>query len=77
MSSKIYHIQATLELMTCNEDDEHLIETVYSIIHLKLVLSLNKYENFYITEMKNEVYLVHCTVQVVSFSYAVEVVCTS
>ena len=33
MSSKIYHIQATLELI--NEDDEHLIETVY-YIHLKL-----------------------------------------
>ena len=40
MSRKIYHIQAT------NEDDEHLIETVY-YIHLKLVL----YENFYIEEM--------------------------
>ena len=36
MSSKIYHIQATLE--QSNVDGEHLIETVYSI-DLKLVLS--------------------------------------
>ena len=69
MSNKIYHIQATLEY---NEDDEHIIETVY-YIHLKLVLSdvcnLNKYENLYITEMMFISYKY--------LSYAVEVVCTS
>ena len=51
MSSEIYHIQATLLWNSCNEDDEHLIETVY-YVHLKLVMSnVCKYDNLYITEM--------------------------
>ena len=43
------------KLNSCNEDDEHSIETVYYINLKPIVLSdvcnLNKYENLYITEM--------------------------
>ena len=52
MSSKIYHIQSlnllAYKLNSCNEDEEHLIETVY-YIHLKSnVCNLNLTEMMFI-----------------------------
>ena len=69
MSSKIYHNQVTplitLKLNSCNEDDEHSIETVY-YIHLKpIVLSEVRnlikggWSTFFLWHVKN-LFLLHC-----------------